>query len=582
MGNQFRRLGLVACVAASAVLAACTQSGGDSGGTGSGGGSGGGTGGPPANASVTQIDSQGEAATFLARAAFGGSMAQIDSLNGGDAANWVQSEFNKSPTFYLPTLIAREQLGEDLDQRAHSRLIWDSFVAGDDQLRQRMVFALSQIVVASDRESFVRPLTYAYYVDALVENAFGNYRDLLQDVTYSPYMSQYLTYFKNRKGDPNTGRMPDENYARELLQLFTIGLVELNMDGTPRLGPDNQPIETYTNDDIVGLARVFTGFSWKADRFDSNNGDDDAEYSALQSFADEHSELEKTFLGTTIPAGTGADESVTLALDHIFAHPNVAPFVSRQLIQRFTASNPDPAYVARVAAAFETGTFVSDNDITFGSGARGDLRATLAAVLLDASLYDGSTANQDDFGKIREPVLRFIHWARAFSVQNVNSGNERLLGDTSSPEDRIGQHPFRSPSVFNFYRPGYIAPNTETGQRDLTAPELQIVNASSTIGYINFLTDFIYEDTNQRDDTLETYKPDFSAEIALADNPAALTDRLDILLTGGRMSDDTKQQIIDTISLLPIEAGTEAEDRDRRVRLAALMAVNAPSFFVLR
>ncbi|MEM6626660.1 MAG: DUF1800 family protein, partial [Pseudomonadota bacterium] len=411
---------------------------------------------------------------------------------------------------------------------------------------------------------------------------FGNYRQLLQDVTYSPLMAEYLTYLRNRKGNPNTGRMPDENYARELLQLFTIGLVELNMDGTSKVGPDGTVAETYTNEDVVGLARVFTGLGAKGTSFNSKDAAQDWQYSPLQSYPEQHSELDKTFLGITIPAGTGPDESISQALDHIFAHPNVAPFVSRQLIQRFTASNPDPSYVERVATAFETGSFQSVDGRSFGAGERGDLQATLAAVLLDNSLFADNAGEDPGDGKIREPILQFVHWARAFDVAGVNSANENKLRDTSSPTSGLAQHPFRSPSVFNFYRPGYVPPGTEVGALNMTAPEFQIMNEASTIGFANFMTDFVMDRSSRRNRDLDTFVPDYSDEIALANDPAALVDHLDDLLTGGRMSAMVKDDIIAAVSEIAIREGNEDDDTLDRVHIAVLMAVNAPSFAIVR
>lgn len=504
-------------------------------------------------------------------------MDEITALVGDDSTQWLAAEFAEPATFYLPSLLARIDNGEDVRRRAHSDDYFEAMVEADDQLRQRMVFALSQILVVSENQ-FGTPLELVgYYMDILSENALGNYRDLLEDVTYSPAMARYLTYLNNRKGNPATGRMPDENYARELLQLFTIGVVELNMDGTPRTDGQGRPIETYTNEDIVGLARVFTGLSLKGPQFGSG-GDDDANFSPLQIFPEQHSELDKIFLGLTIPAGTGAEQSIDMALDHIFDHPNVPPFVARQLIQRFTMSNPPPDYVERVATAFADGRYVAADDRQFGNGQRGDLQATLAAILLDESLGTMAVEN----GKIREPILRFAHWARAFETGNVDAGNEIRLRITSNPITSLGQHPFRAPSVFNFYRPGFVAPGTESGAAGLTAPELQIINEASTVGYLNVMARFILDRSERSDPDFNSYIPDYADEIALADDPAALVDRLSLLLTAGQMSDGTRTDIIDAISAMPLRTGAdETGDREARVHAAVFMTIASPAYSVI-
>lgn len=526
----------------------------------------------PAMASNTVATEQ-EASDFLAKATFGGSSADIAALVGRNKTDWLRTEFAKPETFMLPVLNARVNRGQSLSLTEHRPLYWENIIQSDDQLRQRMVFALSQILVVSDIAGNSNPRATAYYTDILARNAFGNYRDILQEVTYSPIMANWLTYLRNRKGDPRTGRMPDENYAREILQLFTIGLVELNMDGTLRRGPDGNPIETYNNDDVVGLARVFTGlFLESADTNGSTSF-----FSPLIINANEHSELEKSFLGETIPAGTGAAESIDRALDTIFNHPNLAPFVSRQLIQRFTSSNPSPEYIGRVAMAFETGNYTGPDGQRFGTGLRGDLEATLAAIMLDGS----TEANSATSGKVREPILRFVHWARAFDIENIDADNERWLDNTSSPSDRLGQHPFRSPSVFNFYRPGYIAPGTETGAANLTAPELQLVNEATAIGYINFMERFVFDSSPQRDGNLDTFKATYAREAALADRPNELVDHLDTLLTGGRMSEETRGDIMSALEQLPLRGTNDSEDRLDRARLAILMAVTSPAFTIL-
>lgn len=574
----------IIAAAAGLALAACGGGGGGSSvppgtPTGGGGGSGGGTTAPDP---VSKIDTEIEASRFLSRATFGGSKSDIAALSGGDAADWLAAEFAKSTSLTLPTVLAQPRDSEGrLPSRRINTLYWDHIVSADDQLRQRMAFALSQILVYSDAADSDQP-TRGFYQDILIRNAFGNYRQLLEDVTYSPAMGQWLTYLANRKGDPDKGRMPDENYAREILQLFSIGLVELNMDGSAKLDAQGQQIETYSNADIEGLARVFTGLSWAGGDFWKEP--QDGGIREMEMYQDQHSELEKVFLGTTIPAGTPGEETIQTALDTIFNHPNVAPFVSRQLIQRFTQSNPSPAYIENVATAFETGRFTADNGRQFGSGQRGDLQATLAAVLLEPTLFEEPAAGATvTSGKVREPILRFTHWARAFDVTGVDANNERSLSDTRSSENALGQQAFRAPSVFNFYRPGYIAPGTNAAAQNITVPEFQIVNESSSVGYLNFMTDFTFDRSSQVDRDIDTYKPDYTAELALVDDPQALVDHLDDLLTGGRMSDVEKADIVDIVSTVEIRTNTPentAADQEDAVQTAVTLVINSPSYAV--
>ena len=581
-GSRFPKASII--VATSLFLAACGGGGGGSsvppGTPGSGGGSGGG-GTPPAEP-ASKIDSETEASRFLARATFGGTKSEIAALNGDDAADWLATQFSRSTSLTLPDLLAQPRDAEGrLSSQRVNELYWDHIVGANDQVRQRMAFALSQILVYSDAADSDQPMR-AFYQDILIRNAFGNYRDLLEEVTFSPAMGEWLTYRGNRKGDASKGRMPDENYAREVLQLFSIGLIELNMDGSPKLDAQGQQIETYTNEDIEGLARVFTGLSWSGGDFWKEP--QDGNINPMEMYPEQHSELEKVFLGTTIPEGTPGLETIDRALDTIFEHPNVAPFLSRQLIQRFTQSDPSPQYIERVATAFETGRFTADGGRQFGSGARGDLQATLAAVLLEDSTFTepGNTATVTS-GKVREPILRFTHWARAFEVDNIDAGNERRLRDTRSSESALGQQAFRSPSVFNFYRPGYVAPGTNAGGQNITVPEFQIVNESSSVGYLNFMTDFAFNRSSQRDNDNDTYTPDYSDELALLDNPTALVDHLDDLLTGGRMTDAEKADIADIVGTVEIRtnnAENTAADQEDAVQTAVALILNSPSFAV--
>ena len=552
-----------------------------------GAGPGAGPGVPPASESLSFTESS----SLLTQGTFGPSEIDIEALENNSASDWVAAEFEKTPTYHLPNVLAAfptpGSIGGVPDaEDAASNSFWEAAIKADDQLRQRMTYALSQILVVSGAQSSVlhrRPHSQAAYMDILVEHAFGNYRDLLEDVTYSVAMAEYLTYMRNRKENPSTGRVPDENYAREIMQLFTIGLVELNMDGTQRLS-GGEPIETYTNEDVTGLSRVFTGLSHNAERFFSNssNRSDDAVYTPLKIFESEHSTLEKSFLGVTIPPNTPGEQSIDIALDTLVDHPNTPPFISKQLIQRFVTSNPTPAYVERVATAFQNGTFTMPNGDSVGAGLRGDLSATIAAILLDAEARDPARRESARFGKIREPVLRFTHWARAFNVNSADPSDQAVMRDTNGA-DKLSQHPFRAPSVFNFYRPGYVAPGSSTGDAGLTAPELQIVNAGSIVGYTNFMTDYIFVEARTKSRGPNTaFIPDYSAETALAEDPDALVDRLDRVLTNGALSSNVRSRIADVVEQTPINDGTRDADLRKRVSLAILLTMTSPEYLVQR
>ena len=403
-----------------------------------------------------------DAIRFLQRATFGARSGDVDALIDRGVDGWLDDQMAMTPS---ETQLQRLLRTEVSARRGY----WRAVLIEPDQLRRRVAYALSQIVVASSNG--VGQQNLAHYIDLLEAHAFGTFRDLLEAVSTSQAMGEYLTFVNNRKADPRQGRVPDENYAREVMQLFTIGLWELEPDGTRRL-LDGQPVPTYDQDDISGLARVFTG--WRRPDIATN-----ARYSMPMVQRERDHELgSKSFLGVTIPENTPGEASLAIALDTLVTHPNVGPFIGRQLIQRLVTSNPSPAYVGRVAAVF-------DNN---GSDVRGDLGAVVRAVLLDDEAW---VADQPStFGKLREPVLRFTVVARAL---DVDSGDDDDWGfdNTSDPATSLGQLPFASPSVFNFYRPGYVAPQTPLSDLDLVAPEFQIVDETSAIGWINWLGSYL-------------------------------------------------------------------------------------------
>jgi len=548
--------------------------------------------GAPPPASVSDNPNREDAARFLMQATFGPTEASINDLVDAGYSRWFRSQINAGAGLANVDRMRAIQAdfaarGESANADAIADLVWTDMIEGQDQLRQRMTFALSQILVVSYANTEVAETesAVAFYLDVLDRNAFGNYRTLIEDVTYSPSMAQFLTYLNNRKEDPSINRVPDENYARELMQLFTIGLVELNQDGTPRLDANGAHIETYDNADITGLAKVFTGLSWNDGRFGGTFPSNDAPtaaYSPLAIFPEEHSVSEKSFLNVTIPANTDAATSIDRALDALFTHDNAAPFLARQLIQRFVTSNPSPRYVSNVAAAFRTGWFRLPDGSTVGSLSRGDLTATLAAVLFDDEARLTSGASNPNFGKVREPVIRFAHWARVAGVNSASTlGSAGLAGEgdlinTSAPTS-LNQQAYRSPSVFNFFRPEYTAAGMETGNAGLVAPELQITTTTTVTSFANFMRRRIEATRPDR-----TFMPRYTAELALADRPDALVDRLNLLLTAGGMSPEARAEAAAAVASVPMLANDDAGSRRRRVNAAMHLIVLSPDYYVQR
>ena len=539
---------------------------------------------------------------FIQHATFGATPTDITNLTGQSASKWFKDQLQLPPSLKLPVVneYAPTEINEGDEDDEFDLLhvgsttiaFWRHAISADDQLRQRMAFALSEILVVSNaggEELTDIPEAVSSYQDILINHAFGNYRTLLEAVTYSPSMGFYLTYMGNMKGDAATGRVPDENYARELLQLFTLGVVALNQDGTEQIDDDGKQIELYSNEDITGLARVFTGLDLDHDTAEETQNHEFAIPMAI--YPELHSEKEKSFLGTQIAAGTGAQASITQALDHIFNHLNMPPFVSKQLIQRLVSSNPSTEYVTRVATAFSQGQFTLPDGSNVGDKQRGDLTATLAAILFDPEATGEPSTSS---GKIREPILRFTQWARAFEIENVTPEFQEMLWDTS-PASMLSQHPYRSKSVFNFFRPGYAAPGTETAANGLVAPELQITNATSIPGYTNFMTFYIaglqgdvdveelqadFDDNNIRLDArnaVNSFFTDYDKELALANDVDALLTHLNLLLSAEQLSAKTLEDIKPIISII------EEDDEEGyllRVKLAILLVMTSPDYLV--
>lgn len=511
-----------------------------------------------------------EAARFLTQASFGPTESDIAKVQSIGYSAWIDEQFAMPATSHLPYVQANYDpllFGGNFNWMQDS--FWQQAVPAQDQLRQRLKFALSELVVISAENGTIAGLTdgLANYADLLGQHAFGNYRQLIEAVSTNPMMGNYLSHLGNKKENTMTGAVPDENYAREVMQLFTIGLTQLNVDGTPAL-VNGQPVETYTNADITGLARVFTGWSWAAAGTTENEfrgsatTDPQRNIKPMKVYPQHHESGSKVFLGITIPAGTSGEQSLTLALDRLFNHQNLCPFIGRQLIQRLITSNPSAAYTGRVSAA------CANN----GQGVRGDMKAIIRAILLDAEARDASKLTDPQFGKVREPVLRLSNWARCFKATSI-SGNWTIR-NLDSASFSIGQQPWRAPSVFNFFRPGYVPPNTAIATAGLVAPEFQLIGETAVAGYTNTMQSVVQSGVgtgNPRD-----VQPDYSSEIALAGNADALLDRVNRCLMYGTMDSTLRSDLRNAINAIAMTGSGPTN----RVRTAILLTMAAPEYLV--
>jgi uncharacterized protein (DUF1800 family) len=429
---------------------------------------------------------------------------------------------------------------------------------GSDQLRQRVAFALSEIMVVSQL-GVLGDMTYSLggYYDLLSRNAFGNYRELIEEVTLHPAMGVYLSMLGNERPDPVLNIRPDENYARELMQLFSIGLVELNLDGSVKVDNNGDPIPTYDQSIIEGFAHVYTGWTYAgAPSFRQARPTDFNQVIPMQLYPGFHDTGPKRLLGgVELPAGQSGSQDLDDALDNVFNHPNVGPFIAIRLIQRLVTSNPSPGYVQRVAQVF------NDN----GAGERGDPGAVVKAILLDAEARPDMPMELD--GKLKEPLLRLTQVWRAYDAQSA-SGRYPL----AAAFVLFGQGPLQSPSVFNFFSPFY-APPGEIRNSGLVAPELEIASEFQNTYVTNywFIQTFGLNQTNpdlQEDDIFI----DISEEMAIAANADALVDRIADKLLGGDISAPLRQEIVDIMALIP---DTETA---LRAAEAIYLIVSSPEF----
>ena len=465
------------------------------------------------------------------------------------------------------------------------QIVWyQAAVTAPDVLRQRAAWALSQIFVLGEAGSVQLNASerFLVYYDIFLRNAFGNFRDILGEVTFNPVMGDYLTYIDNRKADPVLGTFPDENYAREVMQLFTIGLWMLNQDGTRMRNNQGQPIPTYDNDDIFEFAKIFTGLR---KQYTGRSGIGPSENIEVKfgNFIDPlrmqsswHDFSSKTLLdGSTLGPFTGnnagAIEEINAFLDHLFNHPNTAPFIARLLIQRMTVSNPSPTYIHDVAQAFIDGQYMG-----IGSSQRGDLAVVFKAILLHPEAREPALAGDDGHGKLREPLMRFLHYARAFEITSPQTYGFFPFWRLN---EVFGQSPFDAPSVFNFYLPEY-QPIGAIQDRGLFSPEFEITTDVTSLGLANAIRTLVHEGI-----TGEIGRRGYSQgnlnlnhEIALAEDTDALIDHLDVILTAGRMWPANRDLLSNTLNAMP---GSTQANLEARVKVALSLISLFPEFNVL-
>mgnify|MGYP000952183501 CR=1 FL=1 len=509
-----------------------------------------------------------DAARFLTQATFGPTEAEIARVQQIGYAAWLNEQFNQpAAASHLAYLDALAAGGTDLNTHHSMEPFWTQALFGRDQLRARVMFALSEVFVISNASGPLegQPLALSSYVDMLNRNAFGNFRQLLEDVTLHPAMGAYLNMLQNDKEDAASGRNPNENFAREVLQLFSIGLYQLNPDGSLRLDASGLPVPTYNQTTIENFARVFTGWNFagnnQAEAWRWRNPERNWR-APLEAWATHHSTGEKVLLnGARLPANQTPQKDLKDALDNIFNHPNVGPFIARQLIQRLVTSNPSPGYVYRVASIFNNN----------GQNVRGDMKAVVRALLLDYEARSLDVPTQQGFGKQREPVLRFSAVLRAFNVRS-NTGKTRVWS-LESPLWGMGQQPLYAPTVFNFFQPGYAPPGAPT-QAGLVAPEFQITTETSIIGSTNTLRGIAVGGVKWDQDQLS---PDYAALLSLAARPGdagQLLDKLNLLLLANGMTTETRTRVLTALNTIA------ASDQLERVRTAIYLLLLSPEFAI--
>ncbi len=525
-----------------------------------------------------------DAQRFLTQATFGPSSTDITNLVNVGFDAWLNQQFN-TPTTSMYQMVydrcTQSSSANDTIVNGGGRITeswWRIALTGQDQLRQRVAFAYSEIFVVSKIEDAIANQTpgLATYHDMLANDAFVNFRQLLEDVTLHPIMGQYLNMRGNKKPLSPNFTAPNENYGREVLQLFSIGLNALNPDGSLKLNANGLPIPTYDQSTIQSFAHVFTG--WDVDPTPVNIPT--LTTTGVVNFASSynkpmtvragnHSNDAKVLLnGFTIPANASqtvisSNAELELALDNIFLHSNVPPFIARRLIQRLVTSNPSPAYVYRVAKVFE-------ND---GTGTRGNMQAVIKAILMDYEARTTDLLGNQGYGKVREPLLRASAIIRAFhpssTINSVPFGNIWKIQNTDT---ELGQTVYRSPTVFNFFEPDYQT-NGDSGLAGLFAPEMQIITETTAMNSANYIYTGVY--TGWAGPNGNDVKLNLTTEQNLALNVPQLVESLNQLLLGGQMTTNMRTTITNYINALP---SSTTANKLARAQAAVQLVASSPQF----
>ncbi len=523
----------------------------------------------PPKVAADQQPSASDAARFLTQASFGmKSVQEVQALREIGYPLWLWEQINTGTMLHTSYLDQQKlrNVGDDGKARETEEMsyeaIWQQWLYGADQLRGRVAFALSQIMVISNVAPDIRPYAMSSYMDMLNKNAFGNYRQLLEDVTLHPAMGYYLNMLNSEKDDPDTGARPNENYAREVLQLFSMGLLKLNIDGSQQLDGAGKPIPSFDEATMQGFAKAFTGWTYpNATGWDESDEEVPAAWTtAMKPFASKHSSGEKKLLdGAVLASGGTPQTDLKAALDNIFNHPNVAPFICRQLIQRLVTSNPSKAYISRVASLFNNN----------GSGVRGDLRAVIAAILLDAEARNATPPA--NFGKQREPVMRFANVLRALDAKAANGRN--AIHYLESADNGLGQSPLLSPSVFNFFSPNF-RPAGSIAAAGLVAPEFQITTETTVVGGLNFFAN-LFSNGGYGYDENKLMLNTAVLEAKAADANALITE-LNTLFCNDQMSSALQTRLRTMINAI------NANDKPYRVRASLILISLSPDFVIQR
>ena len=530
-----------------------------------------------------------EASRFLSQASFGADMDLINKVADLGIENWIDQQMSTPSTYYTDTLDSIYQRsfeiylangGDSMNYPIRPNHVhmdyawWQNNMTAKDVLRQRIAYSLSQICVISLEGTLGSYSNgVANYYDILVRNSFGNYKDLLLEVSLHPAMGNYLSHLNNPKTDTVNNVYPDENYAREIMQLFSIGLYKLNIDGSYQLDNNNNPIPTYDNNDIKEFAKVFTGLGIGARRDTNNTYFGLGLYIAdltvpMQMYEDWHEEGSKNLLdGYIIPAGQTGMQDIEEAVEHLFNHPNVGPFLAKRLIQRLVKSNPTPHYISSVAEAF------NDN----GQGVRGDMKAVVKAILLHPEARSCAWSEDPEQGKLREPILKYTDFVKATGVMSPldNHWNYSYWF-----QEATAQHPLRSQTVFNFYGPSYT-PNGDIANNGLVAPEFELYNTRTSIGFANQVFYWIELEIALRTSNYEAYtiaEPNLNPLAELAKSSDAIVDYLDIVMTHGQLTDRTRRIIKETIDANSMSL----TQLGYRVRLATYLILISPDYNILK